>query len=98
MNKSTIRSNLTYFSADITATRQRGLDYFFGETNSYSCHGAPNVSNTAGAALWALDYGLFASEIGISRVHFHEGIGYKYNLVNRWLILYSYCIIDTSDV
>jgi hypothetical protein len=43
--------------------------------------GALNVSNTAGAALWAFYYGLFASQIGISRVHFHEGIGYKYSFV-----------------
>lgn len=81
MNKGTIRSNLTYFLPDIAATHASDLDYIFGETNSYSCHGAPGVSNTAGAALWALDYGLFASQIGISRLHFHEGIGYKYNLV-----------------
>ena len=81
MNKANIRGNLTYFSPDIVATHASGLDYFLGETNSYSCHGAPGVSNTAGAALWALDYGLFASQIGISRVHFHEGIGYKYSFV-----------------
>lgn len=51
------------------------------ETNSFSCHGAPGVSNTAGSALWTLDYALFAAQMGISRVHFHEGIGFKYNLV-----------------
>ncbi|KAF5382078.1 hypothetical protein D9615_004232 [Tricholomella constricta] len=60
MTKSTIRGNLSSFIPDITATRTRGLDYVFGETNSYSCHGAPGVSNTAGAALWTLDYVLFA--------------------------------------
>lgn len=81
MTKSTIRSNLSSFSPDIQATQQKGLQYVLGETNSYSCHGAPGVSNTAGAALWALDYILYAAQIGISRVHFHDGIGYKYNLV-----------------
>ncbi len=54
----------------------------YRETNSYSCHGAPNVSNTAGAAIWTLDYTLFASTINIERVFFHEGIGYKYNLAS----------------
>jgi hypothetical protein len=83
MTKSTIRSNLSSFSPDIDATFEQGLEYILGETNSYSCHGAPGVSNTAGAALWALDYVLYASQIGISRVHFHEGIGYKYNLVRH---------------
>ncbi|KAF8900153.1 glycoside hydrolase family 79 protein [Gymnopilus junonius] len=81
MTKSTIRGNLTQYSPDIAAVQAEGFEYFFGETNSYSCHGAPGVSNTAGAALWTLDYVLFASQIGISRVFFHEGIGYKYNLI-----------------
>ncbi|KAG6844289.1 hypothetical protein H0H87_008158 [Tephrocybe sp. NHM501043] len=38
MTKSTIRGNLSSFAPDITATRSQGLDYVFGETNSYSCH------------------------------------------------------------
>lgn len=83
MTKSTIRSNISSFSPDIAATLQQGLDYVFGETNSYSCHGAPGVSNTAGAALWALDYALYAGQVNISRVFFHEGIGYKYNFVSQ---------------
>jgi hypothetical protein len=44
-------------------------------------HGAPGVSNVAGAALWTLDYTLFASTLRISQVFFHEGIGFKYNLI-----------------
>ncbi|PPQ90810.1 hypothetical protein CVT25_012130 [Psilocybe cyanescens] len=81
MTKSTIRSNLTQFTPDIVATHAKNLDYVLGETNSYSCHGAPGVSNTGGAALWTLDYLLFATQLGISRVFFHEGIGFKYNLI-----------------
>ncbi|KAJ7475686.1 glycoside hydrolase family 79 protein [Mycena latifolia] len=83
MTKSTIRSNLSSFIPDIQAPQDQDgdLDYVLGETNSYSCHGAPGVSNTAGAALWTLDYALFASQLGISKVFFHEGIGYKYNLI-----------------
>ncbi|KAG6826758.1 hypothetical protein H0H92_014548 [Tricholoma furcatifolium] len=41
MTKSTIRGNLSSFSSDIAATRAQGLDYVFGETNSYSCHIQP---------------------------------------------------------
>lgn len=81
MTKSTIRSNLTQFSPDISVVQSNNLSYVLGETNSYSCHGAPGVSNTAGAALWALDYTLTASQLGIERLYFHEGIGYKYNFV-----------------
>lgn len=38
MTKANIRSNLTIFIPDITATKAKGLNYILGETNSYSCH------------------------------------------------------------
>ncbi|KAF8072111.1 glycoside hydrolase family 79 protein [Lyophyllum atratum] len=81
MTKSTIRGNLTVFVPDIEATFAQGLNYILGETNSYACHGAPGVSNTAGAALWTLDYALFATQLKISTVFFHVGIGFKYSLI-----------------
>ncbi|KAJ7674198.1 hypothetical protein B0H17DRAFT_1208221 [Mycena rosella] len=96
MTKATIRSNLSSFTPDIQATQDRNLDYVFGETNSYACHGAPGVSNTAGAALWTLDYALFASQLGISKVFFHEGIGYKYNLIQPAVLTRS--ILDGSPL
>ncbi|KAG5651520.1 hypothetical protein H0H81_008357 [Sphagnurus paluster] len=46
-----------------------------------SAQGAPGVSNTAGAALWTLDYALFAAQLRISSVFFHVGIGFKYSLI-----------------
>ncbi|KAF8659043.1 hypothetical protein AX16_001916 [Volvariella volvacea WC 439] len=82
--------------ADISAVRSRGLDNILGETNSYACHGAPGVSNAAGAVLWTLDYALFATQIGISRVFFHEGIGYKYNLIQPISLTRS--ILDGSPL
>ncbi|KAK7451043.1 hypothetical protein VKT23_012718 [Stygiomarasmius scandens] len=96
MTKSTIRSNLTIFSPDVTAVRNQGLDYVLGETNSYACHGAPGVSNVAGAALWALDYALFARQIGATRVFFHEGIGFKYNLIQPLTLTRS--TLDASNL
>jgi hypothetical protein len=45
-------------------------------------HGAANVSNVAGAALWALDYSFYASTPGIERLHYHEGVGFKYNFLS----------------
>lgn len=67
MTKAHIRSNLTRFAPDIAATRAQGLDYVMGETNSFACHGAPGVSNVAGAALWTLDYLLY----GYGKVFVH---------------------------
>ncbi|KAL0956238.1 hypothetical protein HGRIS_002392 [Hohenbuehelia grisea] len=81
MNKIHIRGNLSAFIPDMVAMARHGLDYVIGETNSYACHGAAGISNTAGAALWALDYLLYAGKLGVSRVYFHQGIGYKYNAI-----------------
>jgi xanthine/CO dehydrogenase XdhC/CoxF family maturation factor len=39
------------------------------------------VSNVAGAALWALDYGLQIATLSVPQAYFHEGIGFKYNFV-----------------
>ncbi|KAF8274835.1 hypothetical protein EI94DRAFT_1713164 [Lactarius quietus] len=99
MSKSFIRSNLTQFSPDIAAVQQKGLTYVLGETNSISCHGAPNVSNTAGAALWALDYVLFAGQLGMTRVYFHNGIGFRYNFVRSYGSSGSTCVteLDVSE-
>ncbi|KAH8113180.1 hypothetical protein DFH11DRAFT_1776844 [Phellopilus nigrolimitatus] len=77
MSKSAIRSSLDAFVPDIAAVHAQGLDYVLGETNSYYGHGAPGVSDSAGAALWALDYTLYAAQLGVKRAHFHEGVGYK---------------------
>ncbi|TFK70312.1 glycoside hydrolase family 79 protein [Pluteus cervinus] len=96
MTKATIRSNLTIYAPDIIETRAKGLDYLLGETNSYSCHGAPGVSNTAGAALWTLDYALFAAQLNISRVYFHDGVGFKYNLIQPVTLTRS--ILDGSTL
>ncbi|KAH0833145.1 glycoside hydrolase family 79 protein [Lanmaoa asiatica] len=87
MTKNYIRGNITAFEPDINATFAHGLEYILGETNrvcwsSNIINLFAGVSNTAGAALWALDYSLFATQVGISRLHFHEGIGYKYNFVS----------------
>ncbi|KDR78669.1 hypothetical protein GALMADRAFT_244156 [Galerina marginata CBS 339.88] len=81
MDKALLRSNLTHLNADIAAVHAQGLDYVLGETNSNACHGTPGVSNVGGTALWMLDHAIFGAEIGISRMYFHEGIGYKYNLI-----------------
>ncbi|KAI0686429.1 glycoside hydrolase family 79 protein [Cytidiella melzeri] len=81
MNKASVRGNLTVFRDDIEATVALGLPYILGETGSIACHGAPGVSNTAGAALWVIDYTLQAATQEISELYFHEGVGFKYNFI-----------------
>jgi len=71
MNKTLIRANLTAFIPDIEATTAQGLHFVFGETNSYFNHGVANVNDSGDAALWIVDYVLFAATLGIERLYFH---------------------------
>lgn len=43
------------------------------ETNTASCGGFPGVSNSYGAALWALDYGLQMAYSNFSEALLHFG-------------------------
>ena len=81
MNKANIRGNLSLFKDDVALVQGQGLKYVLGETNSFSCHGAPGISDTAASALWAIVYTLQAPKIGIERLFFHNGVGFKYNFV-----------------
>lgn len=42
-------------------------------------HGQPGTSNTAEGALWAIDWMLQLASMGIERMHFHHGVGFRYN-------------------
>lgn len=53
----------------------------------------PGVSNTAAAAIWAIDYVLQATMHGVKQLFFHNGIGYKYSLVCLPALL-----LDTDDL
>lgn len=81
VSKSHIRKTLNAINPDIRAVLDYGMDYVLGEVGSFSCHGAAGVSDTAAAALWAIDYALYSSTLGVSRVYFHQGIGYKSNFI-----------------
>lgn len=55
-----------------------GLPFILGETNSLYNEGAPGLSNSFGAALWAVDFAVYCAAKNISRVHFHQGLNYRY--------------------
>ncbi|KAH8924377.1 glycoside hydrolase family 79 protein [Atractiella rhizophila] len=55
------------------------LDYVIGEHNSLYGGGAAGKSDTFGAALWAMDFSLYAATQGIKRVHFHFANGSPYS-------------------
>ncbi|GAB7349680.1 hypothetical protein MBLNU459_g0351t1 [Dothideomycetes sp. NU459] len=54
------------------------LPFVLGETNSLYNEGAPGLSNSFGAALWTVDFGLWCAASGIRRVHMHQGTDYRY--------------------
>ncbi|OJJ02013.1 hypothetical protein ASPVEDRAFT_131611 [Aspergillus versicolor CBS 583.65] len=57
----------------------KGVPYVLGETNSISCQGLANVSDVYAAALWSVDYTLYAASLNISRVYYHMGTPYRYS-------------------
>ncbi len=54
----------------------------FGETNSLYNQGRPGLSNTFGAALWGVDFNLYAASVGFKRVHIHMGTNYRVGLLS----------------
>jgi hypothetical protein len=63
---------LQALAAASTANNISG-SYRLDECNSYFAHGAPNVSDAFGAALWAIDFLFIGAENGSSGVNFHGG-------------------------
>ncbi|ADV23920.1 Hypothetical Protein CGB_H2510C [Cryptococcus gattii WM276] len=78
MDKGTVRANLTTRADGLKAVKSHGLQYVF--TLTRSSHGQPGTSNTAEGALWALDWMLQLASMGVERMHFHHGVGFRYNL------------------
>ncbi|ROT39527.1 beta-glucuronidase [Sodiomyces alkalinus F11] len=52
--------------------------HILGEHNSLYHQGKPGLSNSFGAALWGVDFNLYAASVGIKRVHMHMGTDYRY--------------------
>lgn len=67
------------YHADASAySVSKGLPYVIGETNSIACQGLAGVSDVFGAAVWSVDYALYAASLNISNIFWHMGTGYRY--------------------
>jgi hypothetical protein len=53
--------------------RELGKPFIMFETNSATCGGLPGISDSFGAALWALDYGLTMAATNFSGALLHVG-------------------------
>lgn len=74
----TVRSVTAHVAENTSLSLPPGIPYILGETNSLYHQGRPGLSNTFGAALWAVDFAVYAATVGIGRVHFHMGTDYRY--------------------
>ncbi|KAM0542983.1 hypothetical protein ACHAPJ_012540 [Fusarium lateritium] len=81
MDKLSVRANMSTRAGGIRAVRSVGLRYSLGETNSYANHGQPGLSNTVEGAIWMTDWMLLGASLGIERIHFHHGVGFRYNAI-----------------
>ncbi|KAF2015862.1 glycoside hydrolase family 79 protein [Aaosphaeria arxii CBS 175.79] len=63
---------------EILASVGMELDYILGEHNSLYNQGAPGLSNSFGAALWGVDFNLYAASTSIRQVYMHMGTDYRY--------------------
>lgn len=62
------------------------------ETNTASCGGFPGISDSYGAALWALDYGMQMAYSNFTGALLHVGgqnVYYNVGLINPYIELHA---------
>ncbi|KIM41886.1 glycoside hydrolase family 79 protein [Hebeloma cylindrosporum] len=72
----THQSGLTIVSEYLNSTnfaQTKGKELLMFETNTASCGGFPGISDSFGAALWGVDYGLQMAAVNFSGALFHVG-------------------------
>ncbi|KAJ4348112.1 uncharacterized protein N0V89_009484 [Didymosphaeria variabile] len=78
MNRTNLVQSMGYQATSSSYSVSKGLTYIIGETNSIACQGLAGVSDVFGAALWSVDYALYAASLNVSNVYWHMGTGYRY--------------------
>ena len=77
---STVNSLTKLINASDYLTAEIPLPFAITETNSLSGAGKAGISDVFGAALWSLDYNLFAASSGaIQRMHIQQGTDFRYD-------------------
>ncbi|ORX96066.1 hypothetical protein BCR34DRAFT_497973 [Clohesyomyces aquaticus] len=78
MNRTLLARLMAYHKSAAAISVANGMQYVLGETNSIACQGLANVSDVFGAALWSIDYALYAASVNVSGIYWHMGTGYRY--------------------
>ncbi|KAI1106591.1 glycoside hydrolase superfamily [Jackrogersella minutella] len=71
--------NVSQYIPQAAAADAAGAFLVMGETNSVSCGGRSGISDTFGAALWAVDYVLLDAAVGVRKTYFHLGAQSEYS-------------------
>ncbi|KAL2838337.1 hypothetical protein BJX68DRAFT_272668 [Aspergillus pseudodeflectus] len=88
LNRTIMLGHMANHEILVNDTLKQGHEYVLGETNSCSGHGKDGVSNAYAAAIWSVDYVLYAASIHVERVWFHQGATFRYS---------AWQPIDTED-
>jgi hypothetical protein len=78
MNRTAMFPLMAYHAGASAYSVAKGLPYVIGETNSIACQGLAGVSDVFGAAVWSVDYALYAASLNVSSLYWHMGTGYRY--------------------
>jgi hypothetical protein len=78
MNRTAMFPLMAYHARASAYSVSKGLPYVIGETNSIACQGLAGVSDVFGAAVWSVDYALYAASLNVSALYWHMGTGYRY--------------------
>lgn len=71
MDLDATNTQFAYWEKQVGIALKTGLPYVLREMSSVGPIGMPGVSDTLGAALWTLNFFLYAASIGISSVQMH---------------------------
>jgi hypothetical protein len=79
LNRTALIQQMNYHAGASAYSVSKGLPYVIGETNSIACQGLAGVSDVFGAAVWSIDYALYAASLNVSNMYWHMGTGYRYS-------------------
>jgi hypothetical protein len=79
MNRTAMVALMEYHASASAYSVSKDLPYVIGETNSIACQGLAGVSDVFGAAVWSVDYALYAASLNVSALYWHIGTGYRYS-------------------
>ncbi|CEL06412.1 hypothetical protein ASPCAL07517 [Aspergillus calidoustus] len=96
LNRTIMLGHMANHEILVNNTLKQRHGYVLGETNSCSGHGKEGVSNAYAAAIWAVDYVLYAASFHVERVCLSGGNIHVKTLINETYIS-AYGIYQESD-